>query len=528
MTNSIEELEHAKLLFVIGSNTTEAHPVISYYIKRAVKKGAILIVCDPRKIDLTRWATHHVQHKVGTDVALMNGLMNEVLRNGWEAAEFIQKHTENFEALEAVVKKYSLKRVSKITGVSEAQLKQIARLIGNTKPMSLVYTLGITEHTTGTENVMTTANLQMLLGNMGVFAGGVNPLRGQNNVQGACDIGVLPNVYHNYQKVDDPKVRKKFEKGWGRPGLSDKVGLKMPAMFQGMVDGTVKAFLCHGENVVQTEPNEKHTIRALETVDFMVSLDIFETITTPYADVILPCTAWGESNGTYTNSERRIQRSRPALKPPGECKEPWWIMNEIGKRMGFDMGFRSSHGVWEDMRKLATSYAGITWQRCEELGIQWPAPTTKHPGTPYLHKDGNFARGRGLFNPAEWKPQAERPSKRYPFVLSTGRRLYHYHTGTQTHNSVGMDDILPEELVELSPVDARALKIKNRQYVWVISRRGKVKMRAWVTDRSPRGVVWSSFHFAEAHINKVTNSVYDPLAGTAEYKACAVRIEPAD
>ncbi len=524
MTNSIGEIEHAKLLFVIGSNTTEAHPVISYYMKRAVKNGATLIVCDPRRIDLTRWATHHVQHRVGTDVALLNGLCHQILSNGWEDREFIEKHTEGVDELESQVKEYTLERTSEITGVPVKQLAEIAQLIGTIKPMSVCYTLGITEHTCGTENVMSVANLQMLLGNMGYASGGVNPLRGQNNVQGACDIGVLPNVYHNYQKVTDPATKAKFETGWGVKGLSDQEGMKMPTMFQGMVDGKVKAFLCHGENVVQTEPHEAHTIKAMETVDFTVVLDIFNNITTPYADVVFPCTAWSESDGTYTNSERRIQRIRPVVTPPGDCREPWWIVNEIAKRMGTDLGFDTSEGVWEDMRSLATSYAGITWERCAEVGIQWPAPTLEHPGTTFLHKDGNFARGRGKFNPAAWRPPAEEADRDYPLVLSTGRRLYHYHT-TQTHHAPGMDDLLPEELVEVNPLDAEELSIENGSYVNVVSRRGEVKMRAWVTDRSPRGVVWSSFHFSEAHINKVTNSAYDPITETAEYKACAVRLE---
>ena len=448
-----------------------------------------------------------------------------ILANGWEALEFIEAHTEGIEALKAVVARYSLAHTSKDHRVPEEQLREIARLIGTTKPLSVCYTLGITEHICGTENVMTVANLQMLLGNLGHLSAGVNPLRGQNNVQGACDMGVLPNVFQTYQKVGDSAVQKKFEEGWARPGLSDRLGLMMPSMFQGMIDGKVKAFLCHGENVVQTEPHEAHTLKALAACEFTVVLDIFENLTTPHADVILPCTAWSESDGTYTCTERRVQRVRPAVTPPGECKEPWWILNELGKRLGYDMGFRSSQGVYDDMRRLGTSYAGITWDRLEGEGLQWPVPTATHPGTPFLHRDGNFTRGRGKFNPAEHRPPAEVPCKDFPLVLSTGRRLYHYHT-TQTHHCEGLDQLLGEELLEISPVDAAELGVCNGGRVNVISRRGEVAMRAWVTERSPRGVVWSSFHFAEAHINKVTNSAYDPITETAEYKACAVRVEP--
>jgi formate dehydrogenase major subunit len=526
MTNSIGELEHAKVLFVIGSNTTEAHPVISYYMKRAVRNGAVLIVCDPRRIDLVRWATVHVQHRVGTDVALLNGLMHEILRNGWEDRQFIEAHTEGFERLQEVVREYPIERASEITGVPPDQLREVARILGTRKPASLCYTLGITEHTCGTDNVTSCANLQMLLGNLGMPSAGVNPLRGQNNVQGACDMGALPNVFHNYQPVSDAKAREKMARGWGVAALPETPGKRMPTMFSGMLDGSTRAFICHGENVVGTEPNIAHTRRCLDDLEFFVVLDIFENETTPYADVIFPCTCWSEQDGTFTNSERRVQRVRAAVRPPGECREPWWIFHELARRLGVDMRFDSARGVWEEMRSLATGYAGISWERIDKVGIQWPAPTLQHPGTPFLHAGGNFTRGRGLFAPALWRPPAEVPDGEYPLVLTTGRRLWHYHTGTQTHNCVGFDALCGEELAEISPQDAAAIGARDGDFVWVVSRRGRVRMRAWVTDRSPRGVVWSSFHFREANINEVTNNVFDPVSETAEYKACAVRVEP--
>jgi formate dehydrogenase major subunit len=525
MTNSIREIEHAKVLFVIGSNTTEAHPVISYAMKRAMKKGATLIVCDPRRIDLVRWATIHVQHRVGTDVALLNGLMNEILKHGWEDREFIAKRTEGFEKLRQTVEQYPAERASEITGVPAAQLQEVARILGTRKPAGLYYTLGITEHTCGTDNVVSCASLQMLLGNLGMPAAGVNPLRGQNNVQGACDMGALPNVFHNYQPVSDPKIREKFAKAWGVSELPAAPGLRMPAMFSGMLDGKTRAFLCHGENVVMSEPNEAHTRKCLESLEFLAVLDIFENETTPYADVIFPCTCWSEQDGTFTNTERRVQRVRAAVRFPGECREPWWIFGELAKRLGVQMNFGSARGVWEEMRALGTGYAGIPWERVEGDGIQWPAPTLEHPGTQYLHRGGNFTRGKGLFVPAQWHPPAEQADREYPLVLSTGRRLWHYHTGTQTRNSVGFDALCREELVEISPADAGDLEIEDGQYVWVVSRRGRVRMKAWVTERSPRGVVWSCFHFHEANINLVTNNVFDPVTDTAEYKACAVRLE---
>jgi predicted molibdopterin-dependent oxidoreductase YjgC len=527
MTNSVAEIEHADVIFVIGSNTTENHPVISYLMKRAAKRGARLVVCDPRRIDLCRWATHHVQHKVGTDVALLNGLMNEILKNGWEDRSFIEKRTENFKAFEKAVAEYPVEKAAAITGVEADLLREVARILGTAGTTSLCYTMGITQHTSGTDNVVSCANLQMLLGNVGVASGGVNPLRGQNNVQGACDMGVLPNVYTCYQKVEDPKARERFEKGWGRPGLPDKAGLRVTAMLDGMRDGSIRAFYCHGENVVMSDPHQAHTIECLEALELMIVLDIVHTDTTPYADVVLPCACWGEDEGTYTNTERRVLRVRKAIEPPGEAKPLWWIANELGKRLGFDMGLTSAEAAWEDMRATATSYAGITWERCEEQGIQWPAPTLEHPGTPFLHREGHFSRGKGKFMPLEWLPQAEQTDDDYPMVLTTGRRLWHFHTGTMTRNSVGMEELCPEELIEISRADARELGLKDGSFVHVVSRRGRVKARAWVTDRVPRGTLFATFHFSEACSNVLTIEAFDRVSGTPEYKACAVRVETA-
>jgi formate dehydrogenase major subunit len=467
-----------------------------------------------------------VQHRVGTDVALLNGLMHEILARGWEDRDFIRDHTENFAPLQEAVKPYSLERVSQITGVGVEQLQEVARLLGTRKPAGLYYTLGITEHTCGTDNVVSCANLQMLLGNLGKISSGVNPLRGQNNVQGACDMGALPNVFHNYQPVNDARVRQKFAAAWGVQVLPTNAGFRLPSMFTGMLAGQTRAFICHGENVVMSEPNEAHTRKCLEALEFLVVLDIFENETTPYADVIFPCTCWSEQDGTFTNSERRVQRVRAVAQPPGECAEPWWIYQEVGRRLGGEMKFGSARGVWEEMRALGTSYAGISWERIEQNGIQWPAPTPQHPGTSYLHKDGNFTRGKGRFLPVDWRAPAEVPDAEYPLMLTTGRRLWHYHTGTQTRNCAGFEELFGEELVELSSEDAAELGVHDRDYVWVVSRRGRVRMRAWVTERSPKGVVWSCFHFREANINLVINNAFDPVTETAEYKACAVRIEP--
>jgi len=525
MTNSIQEIEQAKVMLVIGSNTTEAHPVISYFMKRAQKKGATLIVCDPRTIDLCRWADIHVQHRIGSDIALVNGLMHEIISGGWADREFIELHTEGFEAVREAVERYPVERASEITGVPADLIRRVARVLGEAESAAVYYTLGITEHICGTDNVMSLANLQMLLGNIGKPGAGLNPLRGQNNVQGACDVGALPNVYQNYQKVDDPAVVAKFEQAWGRPGLSTTVGLTIPSMLTGLKDGSLRALYVFGENIVMSEPNTAHTTACLEAAEFVIVNEIFENETTAFADVVFPATCWAELDGTFTNTERRVQRVRPALRPPEGARDDWWVFAELARRMGHDLGFSSSPDIWEELRQLGTSYHGITWERCEEVGVQWPAPTLDHPGTPYLHMDGQFARGRGRFVPTDWVPPAELPDAEYPLILSTGRRLWHYHTGTQTRRSPGFEEVFGEELIELSPDDAERLRIADGEMVRVTSRRGSVDVRAWVTHRSPPGVCWMAFHFREAHANVLTTEAADPVTHTAEFKHCAIRVE---
>jgi formate dehydrogenase major subunit len=524
MTNSIQELQDAKVIFVIGSNTTEAHPVISYYMKRAVKKGATLIVNDPRKIDLARWATLHVQHKVGTDIAYINGLINEIFKNGWAREDYLKNVTENPDAIREAVMDYPVEKASEICGVPVKTMKHVAKILGESESASVCYTLGITEHICGTDNVKTLANLQMVLGNIGKYASGLNPMRGQNNVQGACDMGALPNVFHCYQPTDNEAVSEKMAKAWGVPSLPKKAGYKMPTMLHKALDGGTKILYCVGDNTVQTEPNMAHTIKEIEALEFFVVCDIFPTITTPYADVIFPDTSWSEEDGTFSNTERRVQRVRKALTPPGEARSHWWVMQELAKRLGKDLGFTSANAVWEDMRKTATSLAGITWERIEKVGLQWPCPTLEHPGTGFLHRDGKFTRGKGLFAVTKWIPQAEPPDAEYPIVLSTGRRLWHYHSGTQTRNCVGFENIFGEELLEISPQDAAKLGISNGDVVKATSRRGSITLKAWVTERSAPGVAWCAFHFAEACANVLTIDRFDSVTETAEYKACAIKI----
>jgi formate dehydrogenase major subunit len=515
MTNSIQELQDAGLIFVIGSNMTEAHPVISYYVKRAVTKGATLIVNDPRQTDLCRWATQHVQIKSGSDIAYINGLINEIFKNGWANEEFLKEHTENPDEIRAWVAAYPVERASEICGVP----------VGTAKSVSVCYTLGITEHICGTDNVKTLANLQMVLGQLGKYATGLNPLRGQNNVQGACDMGALPNVFHNYQPVTDAKVIEKMEKDWGVTGLSNRPGYKMPTMLHKALDGGTKILYCIGDNTVQTEPHMAHTIKEVDALELFIVVDIFPNMTTEHAHVVFPDYAWGEEEGTFSNTERRVQRVRGALTPPGDCRPSWWILQELGKRLGYDLGFTSSQAIWEDMRRTATSYAGITYDRLATVGLQWPCPTLEHPGTAFLHKDGRFSRGKGLFSKTDWVPPAEGVDKEYPLILSTGRRLWHYHSGTQTRNSIGLEKLFPEELLEMNPADAAPLGVKSGDLVKAVSRRGEVTLRAWVNERATPGMCWMAFHFEEACANVLTIDAFDPVTETAEYKVCAIRVE---
>ncbi len=524
-TNSINDILESELLFVIGSNMTEAHPVVSYYVKQAVQKGAKMIVCDPRKVDIAHWSDLHVPLSVGTDVPFLNGLINEIIKNGWHDEEFMINNTENPEELKEWVKEYPVEVASKICGVPEETMHKVARMLGEAKKVNVIYCLGITEHTTGTDNVKTIANLQMVLGHIGKKGCGVNPLRGQNNVQGACDMGALPNVFHNYQSCIDERAILKMEKDWGVTGLSRKEGYKLPTMLHKATSGETKILFCVGDNTVQTEPNTAKTIKEIEALEFLVVVDIFPNMTTEYADVILPDVCFNEDDGTYSNLDRRVQFLHKAVNAPGESKPTWWIMQELGKRMGVDLGFHSAEHTWEDMRRTGTIMGGITYERIQHLGLQWPCPTVTHPGTPILHMNGKFTRGLGLFSHTTYRAQAELPDAEYPFILSTGRRLWHYHTGTQTRNSIGLENIFPEELLEISPYDAKIMNVKSGDMVKATSRRGTITLKAWVTDRSPKGVTWCAFHFHEAHANVLTNDAYDNVTETPEYKACAIQIE---
>jgi formate dehydrogenase alpha subunit len=524
MTNSIGEIRNAGCIFVIGSNTTENHPVIALEVKAAVRQGgAKLIVADPRRIDLVDFAHLYLQHRPGTDVALINGMLNIIISNRWLNRAFIEERTEGFEWLVESVKDYTPEAVEKITGVPSPDLIEAARVYAQSPSASILYAMGITQHTTGTNNVLALANLAMVTGQIGKPSSGVNPLRGQNNVQGACDMGGLPNVYTGYQRVDDDAVRQKFEKAWGVP-LSPRFGLTLMEMMKGIAEGKVKALFILGENPLLSDPNVNQVKEELKRLDLLVVQDIFLSETAEVADVVLPGVSFAEKEGTFTNTDRRVQLLRKAIHPLGNARSDWEITCDLSSRLGYPMTYNSPKEIMDEIASVTPSYGGIRYERIENHGLQWPCPTTDHPGTPFLHKE-RFSRGKGKFHVTPYAPAAELPDEKYPFLLTTGRVLYHYHT-VMTRKSLGLSEIYPEGVVEINPEDAKRLKIQpDNGLVEVASRRGKVKVKAKVAENLPPGVVFMTFHFKEAAANLLTIDALDPVAKIPEFKVCAVNIE---
>ncbi len=526
MTNSIDELEYTDLILATGTNTTENHPVIGMKIKRAVKQqGTKLIVIDPREIDLVKYAEIWLRQKPGTDVAVFNGLMNVIISEGLYAKKYVEERTEGFDALKTTVEKYTPEYVEKISGVPAEDLQKAARMYAKANRASIIYAMGITQHISGTDNVKSTANLSMLCGNVGIEGGGVNPLRGQNNVQGACDMGALPNVYPAYQQVSNEDSRKKFETAWGAT-LSSKPGMTLMEIMAASGSGAIKALYIMGENPMLSDPDLHHVKKELQNLDLLIVQDIFLTETAQIADVVLPVTGFAEKDGTFTNTERRVQRVRKALEPPGEAKTDWEVICGLAGKMGYPMQYSSAQQIFEEITSVTPSYAGITYRRIEKEGLQWPCPTHEHKGTKFLHKD-RFSRGLGLFTAIEFMPPNELPDKEYPFLLSTGRVLYHYHTGTMTTRAQGPSERCPESLVEINPADAEKLGISDGQLVKVTSRRGTLEAKSRITTKSAPGSIFMNFHFTQAPVNILTNPALDPTGKIPEYKVCAVKLEAA-
>ena len=540
MSNSMKDVcEESKALFIIGSNTTEQHPVFGTMVRRAVRKrGLKVIVADPRKIDMVEFSVLHLQHKPGTDIALLNGLMNLIIEKGWHDQEFIENRTEGFDTFLETIKQYPLEKTAEITGVDKEKLMQAAEIMGNTKPMAVIWAMGITQHIVGVRNVMTLANLQMLLGNMGLRGGGVNPLRGQNNVQGACDMGGLPNVYPAYQPVTNQEARKKFENAWGA-SLNEKIGMTVTEMIPGILENKTHALYILGEDPATSDPDSAHIRHCLEKVDFLVLQEIFPSDTSHFADILLPGVTFAEKDGSFTNTERRVQHFNQAIQTLGDAKPDWQIITEVAKKLvtrrSIDQAahfgqwnYKNTDEILAEVNALTPSYAGITSRRLKNgETLQWPCPNESHPGTPILHI-GKFARGVGQFTPIDHLPPAEAPDDAYPWVMTTGRVLYHWHGGQMTRRSSGLLEVYDSALVELNPEDASKLEVFPGKKVKISSRRGQISAEALITDRVPPGMIFANFHFPQASANELTQAVLDPVAKIPEFKVTAVNVQLID
>ncbi len=527
MTNSIADLEHADCLLVVGSDTTENHAIIGGRLLEAKARGARLVVVDPRRTRLAAFADLHLQIRLGTDIPLVNGMIHVILAEGWEDRAYLAARCENVEALRASVARFTPERVAAATGVAAADLVRAARWYASTQRAALVYGIGVTQHVCGTENVIALSNLALVTGHVGVEGAGINPLRGQNNVQGACDMGALPDVYSGYQPVADPVARARFEGAW-RTALPAAPGLTTLAMEHAAAEGAVRCLLVMGEDPLVTDPGQHGVQRALERLDALVVVELFLTDTARLADVVLPAASFAEKDGTFTSTERRVQRVRRAVPPPGEARADWEMLEALARRLGRPMGFTTAEGIFAEMAALTPTYAGMTYGRLERLGgLQWPCPDVDHPGTPVLHRE-RFARGRGRLLPVGDTLPAELPDADYPLQLTTTRLHFQYGSGSMTRRAPLLERENPRGILWINPADAAARAISAGSPVRVRSRRGEVTTRAVVSDTVPPGTVAMPYHFREAPSNRLTNDVaLDPVSRMPELKVCAVAVERA-
>ncbi len=526
MTNAIGEIKDVQTLFVIGANPTEAHPIVGLEMKKAMRNGARLIVCDPRDTWVARHAQIHIKHRPGTDNMLVNAIMHHILALGLHDRAFVAERCENFDGFTGNLKEYTVERAADVCGVDADLIRRAAEWYATGTPSAIFYTLGITEHTCGTENVQNLANLAMLCGQIGKRSSGINPIRGQNNVQGACDMGAINTVLPGYQKVNDAAVRVKFAKAWGGE-IPANTGGRVTDFIEKAGEGVLKAFYVMGEDPVLSEPNQAKVIESLKKLDFLVVQEIFMTETAKLADVILPATCFAEKDGTFSNTERRVQRVRKAVEPPGEARADWQILCDISTAMGYPMHYAGASEIFDEIAALTPSYGGMSYQRIDKAGLQWPCPTKEHPGTAFLHQ-GRFTRGKGLMHAIKFRPPAEQPDADYPFMLSTGRTLYHYNIGNMTRKTATISQKQDENFVELHSLDAARLGIIDGGAARVTTRRGSLAVRARVGEKVRPGGLWMPFHFVESVTNRLTNDAFDNITRTAEYKCCAAKIEPAD
>jgi predicted molibdopterin-dependent oxidoreductase YjgC len=536
MTNTINGIVESDVMLVIGSNTTETHPIIGLRMLKAAKKGSRLIVADPRRIKLCDSAELWMQQKPGTDGALINAMCHVILRDGLEDRAFIDSNTENFDAFKASVADCTPEWAEKITHVPAAEIEKAAHLFAKAEKAGIYYTMGITQHTSGTDNVCTLANLSLITGNLGKPGAGLNPLRGQNNVQGASDMGCNPTYFPGYQRFDDPAVREKFSEIWGTP-LSGRPGLMATEMPDAITDGRLAALWIMGENPILSDPNSDHAKKAFEQIEFLVVQDIFLTETAELADVVLPAASFAEKDGTFTNTERKVQRVRRAVPPPGEARDDLSIINMVSKRMlGSQGGYAGpvdpiyhtvaplAVDVFAEITTCWPAMAGMSYDRLAEQALTWPCPDVNHPGTPILHTQG-IARGKGLLSAITWNGPEELPDEEYPLVLTTGRVLYQYHTGTMTRRSPVLEGNAPSAYIEMNPEDAASLDLKDNEEVQASSRRGSIRLPVRITDRVKKGLVFIPFHYKEAAANLLTNDALDPQCKIAEAKVCAIKVE---
>jgi predicted molibdopterin-dependent oxidoreductase YjgC len=527
-TNSIPEIENARFILVIGSNTTEAHPVLALRMKKAARNGATLVVADPRKIWLTKLAKRHLQLRPGSDVWLLNAMMHVILEEGLQDDAYIAEHTEDIDAVREVVARYTPEEAEQVTGVPAADIIATAREYARERHAAIFYTLGITEHACAVDNIWSLSNLVLMTGHLGYESTGLNALRGQNNVQGLNDAGANPAYLPGYQPVEDPEIRRKFSDAWGLE-VPEAPGYRLDQIMSGLHDGRIRALYLIGENPVQTEPNAHHVEEGMAHLDFVVAQDLFlNDSNRKFANVIFPASSFAEKDGTFTNTERRVNRVRKAVPSPGNAREDFRIVVEMAQALGADWpDYASPEDAWNEFADLAPLWTGIRYDRIEDVGLQWPCTDRDHPGTPYLHAP-HPARpsGKGKFYPVEYQPPIEQPDSEYPFVLSTGRTLYHYNSATMTMRETGVVQKQEDPFVEMHPEDAQALGVGEGDWVRLVSRRGELEARARIGDRVYPGLVWMALHFAEAKVNWLTHDVGDPLIGTPEYKTSAVRVEP--
>lgn len=548
MTNSIPEIgTESDCIFIIGSNTAECHPLIARQVIKAKERGAKIITADPRRTEMANKADIWLRVPPGCNIPLINGMINVIIEEKRQADQFIEKHTEGFSEMAKAAAEWTPARVEEVTGIPARDLRKAAHLYSESKASVILYCMGVTQFSFGVGTVVSLSNLAAITGNLGRPGTGVDPLRGQNNVQGACDMGCLPNVFPGYLSVSSAEIRARFEKEW-EVELPAAAGLKITQVPDAIIEGDIRSLYIFGENPVLSDPNNSHFLKAVNKLNFLVVQDIFLTETARFADVVLPAACWGEKIGTFSSTERRVQMVRKAVDPPGEAKQDWWIFKELAKRMGYYcLDYQGPQDIWDEVRRLVPDkFGGINYDRLRtQKGIHWPCPAEDHPGTPILYQGGKFTTPSGkaqlhqvVFDPvhiseelASAFPNAikgnikELPNQDYPFTLTTGRKVYHYHTGTMTRRSETLNTVGPQQLIEINPDDAQSLQIQDGDYLKISSKRGYIAAKVWVTERVPKKTVFTTFHFWEANINELTNGETDPAAGIPEYKVCAVRLE---